>query len=170
MTWWLVPSKAKRDSQELFFLVIELNLILYSPDIVVAKKGCRLYTAVYTSIGRRNVQFITQQSLVRFLGKYQLRTLFIVIRKKSADSRLHMLTYKVGITQLLKYHAEKVKYVGSFLSHYYTWCPPLLFEVGLLCVCTFLWSLRVLCLLFVGSLPTQNKQLDLFCSALLNIS
>ena len=51
MTWWLVPSKAKRDSQELFFLVIELNLILYSPDIVVAKKGCRLYTAVYTSIG-----------------------------------------------------------------------------------------------------------------------
>ena len=38
MTWWLVPSKAKRDSQELFFLVIELNLILYSPDIEVAKK------------------------------------------------------------------------------------------------------------------------------------
>ena len=56
MTWWLVPSKAKRDSQELFFLVIELNLILYSPDIEVAKKDAD-FILQYTRLldGRRNV-------------------------------------------------------------------------------------------------------------------
>ena len=44
MTCYIVASTFKSTFKTLFFLVVELNLILYSPDIEVAKKDAAAFT------------------------------------------------------------------------------------------------------------------------------